>query len=289
MFRRVAVRLEELTPELARKFSEMPHLDGERRRKPRRLADILKWIKDGEFAGPTWSVATLKGDAEAIQYRANGQHTSYVLSRLPADVPFPDGLMVAIEIYELDSLEEDAEKLFNIFDNPASVRSNVDVCGLYLAHYSELADISPEFVQMICNGINLYRASIKDGLTHAARQRGLHLVDAENRRFVVWATGFRTYEHHHFLGRSGITAEMYADWLADEALATEFWTYVINESHPDKDDITRKLVRTLNALSDRPKIKPDAYRKHAHRTWTQYGGLANSRADHQGSEAQAPA
>ncbi len=101
MFRRVAVRLEELTPELARKFSEMPHLAGERRRKPRRLADILKWIRDGEFAGPTWSVATLKGDREAIQYRANGQHTSYVLSHLPDDVAFPEELMVAIEIYEL--------------------------------------------------------------------------------------------------------------------------------------------------------------------------------------------
>ena len=62
---------------------------------------------------------------------------------------------------------------------------------------------------------------------------------------------------------------MLDDWLLDEEVATSFWTEVINETG-STDAATRELARSLNALGDKPKTKPDVYRKRARGVWRLY-------------------
>jgi hypothetical protein len=215
----------------------MPPLRGERDLKESRTKYLLEKIRSGEFADPIWAICTVSGDPNRV-FRANGQHSSYVLSHLPPDVPFPkrpDGTpqTALIENYELDS-PNDAPKLFDKFDNPKSVRSNIDYMQQSRVAYPELENIRNGLLSRLCNGIALFESARRREASRgkgvkgsrvkgsgfrgsrrgvASRYRGdLYLAIPENRQYVLWLAPFAAELHGKFLGRPAITAEIYDAW-----------------------------------------------------------------------------
>lgn len=272
MFRKTNVELHDLTLEFATEMSQLPALPGERDRKPGRVEHLTNLIRSGKFVDPTWAVAIDKTTSK--KYRANGQHSSYALSHLPADVGYPPRLMVTVETYTLDSME-DAHDLFDVFDSPSSVRNNSDYMRMCQSAYPDMTELPSPFLVQMMNGIDLHEATRPDGKHIPSRYRGDHfLTDPVKREFVLWAHTYSDKLNSHFMAKVGIVAEMYGDYLADRQIATEFWTYLIRENHPDADHETRDLARALNELITKPRVKQDQYRTRVSKVWKRYFRIA---------------
>jgi hypothetical protein len=204
------------------------------------------------------------------RYRANGQHSSTMLSRL-APPDFPVGLSVSIAEYHTDNLAHDGYRIFNLFDNPRSTRSATDVMGLYRAPWPELADIDLEFLVKICNGINEYEDQQPNGVIFSPRERGSYLDRPDVRTFALWAVDYETELHGWMFKRAGIVAEMFATIQIDAPIAYEFWRLALTESHPEAEHETREISRILKDLiPDRGRIGQDRLRKEAAKYWRRY-------------------
>jgi hypothetical protein len=253
---------------LAIEFSQMPALLGERPLKQSRLTFLRDHIKAKTFISPTWAVAIDKNTGE--RFRANGQHSSTVLAEV-SEEDFPQGLMVTIDEYSSDNLNEDAFEIFDAFDNPKSVRGNVDAMNVYRVHYPELAEIESQILLNLMTGVSLFEKNLPNGIFYSSRDRGLYLENVEYRNFAVWAAPFANTLHGWMLKKAGIVAEMVGDRRVDQEVAGEFWQLAFNESHPDADHETRELSRTLKEWASKPtKISQDRFRKEAAKQWRRF-------------------
>lgn len=271
MFKKTNVELENLTPELAKQFSSMERLPGERQLKEKRLKFFADHIKAGTFIDPTWSVGIEK--STGIKYRLDGQHTSTLLASLGPQ-EFPKDRLVTINTYEFDSVATDGQILFDIFDNPASSRSNTDIWRTYRVHFDELTDVEDSFGVKITNGVAAYESKQKDGYVLPSRVRGNYLKNDLYRQFLVWANKLAhngDLENGWMFGKYGIVAEMLADYVANIEDATEFWTYVLTENHPDKNHVTRDLADDLKKWHIKQERKTqEEYRAKAAKTWIRF-------------------
>lgn len=270
MFSKTNVTLETCSHDLATTFAHMPALDGERPLKPARLAFLRSHLKGGTFVSPTWAVVIDK--TTGTRYRANGQHSSTVLSELAA-ADYPANLMVTIEEYTSDDLTKDAFLIFDLFDNPAAARGNGDVMNLYRKHYHDLQDVDIKLLLQVTSGIALFEKGLDKGLFLPVRERGAYLETEEYRRFALWAAPFTKAVHGWMLKKPGIVAEMVGHRRADQATAEEFWALVFDESHPDSDHETRELSRTLKDWASKPKVSQDRFRKETAKQWRRFRRL----------------
>ncbi|HEY6363173.1 MAG TPA: hypothetical protein VI585_00140 [Candidatus Binatia bacterium] len=267
-FEKTHVELETLTRELAEKFAAMQPMPGERERKHSRLAFFQNHIKEKTFVSPTWSIGIHR--STGAEYRLDGQHSSYTLAHLPED-EFPENLTVTIQKYTFDSLDQDAYGLFDLFDHPKSARTNEDIMGVHQAHYPDLDNLSRRFLVKTTNGIEYFEKEIvKNGTVLPARQHGAYFSNEKYREFALWLVEFQGTEHEWMINYKALVGEMLADWEHSAELASEFWSYVFKESHPDPDDDTRELSRTLKEWTAKPKYKPNQFRKKANRTWERF-------------------
>jgi len=266
MFAKTNVELEKLTPELAKKFANMAPLPGERELKPSRVSFFLQHIKAGSFVAPTWSVGNCRGTGDS--FRLDGQHSSHALANL-SDDQFPQNLLVTIQTYEFDSLDQDSFGLFDLFDNPKSVRSNTDIMGVHMAHHLDLKSVGRRFLVTVTNGIWFHEQALKDGLVLKPRERGGYFVNPVNREFALWVERFRGSVNEILIKRQGVMAEIYADWRYNSKMALEFWTLVLTESHPDPDHETRELSRVLKSWTPK-QYGQDQFRKKAQQIWLRF-------------------
>jgi hypothetical protein len=283
MIEQKTVQQTTLTPEVLKEFQQAEPLPGERALKAVRLRKLLKLMRDGEFVQVTWARGRNRSDGKV--YRFDGQHTAHLLGDLLTnprdDMPFPKGLPVLITNYEFDSLEEDAARIFDLFNNPLSVRSNTDMMGVYKASFAELTQIDPAFLVKVTNGISYYHRQTE---TKAAkgdqaalfqytdpRRAGALFSNKWHREFAVWAANLRDTKNARFLNRTGIMARLYADWRDDTDEATQFWTLVLTESHSDPDDETRLLADDLRRFdSARNKVTQEKFFREAAKAWKRY-------------------
>jgi len=267
----IKVELLPLTRELAKEFSAMKKMPGERPLKAARIKFFEDHIKNGTFGEPSWSLGICRRTQE--KYRLDGQHTSTTLASLPPDA-FPVERHVAITTYEFDDVTSDGAALFDKFDNPRSARTNDDMMGFYRAEYDDMMDIENGLCVHIASGIAEFELSRKDGRVLPPRQRGLYFEGAEYRLFANWANDLvmdNAIVNDWLFGKAGVVAEMFADWTTDKSVATEFWSYVLKESHPDRDHITRELAEDFKKWRQRPERRPPSvYRKYATKAWTRY-------------------
>src|SRR5262245_25512527 len=277
MFEKTNVTLETCDRAFAIAFSTMPALEGERLLKPARLASLRNHVKTGTFVSPTWAVVVDKNTGN--RYRANGQHSSMVLAELTEaewQTYFPKGLLVTVEEFTTDDLDNDTFLIFDIFDNPVSARANVDVMNLHRSHYADLADVSPQVLVNLMDGFALYQKGLKSpdgkskGTVLPPRQRGAYLENEETRKFAIWAAPFAATLHGWMLHKSGIVAEMVGHWNFDQRIADNFWQLVLNESHKDPDHETRELSRTLKDWASKPKVSQEKFRKETAKQWRRF-------------------
>jgi hypothetical protein len=284
MYHKVKAESRPLTPELAVQFAEMDPLPGERCLRPTRMAYLTAQLLRGKFSGPDWATGYCRSDGKT--YRLDGHHSSSLLANLPTGASFPSGLVVTTTTYEFDSME-DAVDVFNLFNNPVSVRNNADVMGVYSAYVPGLDGYSREFLVAVANGLSeserqRRRRGSKDAVVLHPRSRGLYFVYPGHPEFVEhahWLATFRERKNASFLGRAVIVSEMIAQRMAMPEVAHDFWHLVFSESHADPEHETRVLaesIREMLAVAGKPKIDPQRVRKIAQRAWRTFKATAET-------------
>jgi len=275
--KKVGSQLEVLTKELAQQFSSMEPLPGERDPKPGRILFFQKHLKEGTFIDPTWSKGICKADGK--EYRLDGQHSSWMLANLDLAEPFPE-LMVTIQIYEFDSIAGDSATLFDIFDNPASVRTDIDIMGIFKAPYMELKDIPKKFLDQVAKGIRFQQRELTaNGEVFQRRSKGVYFKHEVYRNFAVWLYQFHASKHDWMISKDGIVAEIVNDYQYNPQLAYDFWSQVFFESNPDPDHITRDLSTTLKDWTRATKKKTALqFQKMTKKSWDTYRKLVEMKA-----------
>lgn len=281
--RKLKSEMAPLTRELATRFAKMKPLLGERVFNKDHARKIIYWLKDGEFNSPTWATVKVPGEADVL--RANGQHTSTILSTCTSDL-FPKNLSVTIDTYEIDDVKVDGPKLFDLFDNPICSRSNSDKMGLYTVEWEELSGIERMFLVNVGKGIDYHRREIvatKEGpdlpLIYPSRDHGLYYREEENRVFASWLHQWDAAKNHWMLRKPGLVAEMLTDWNADAGTAWKFWSELFTDSNPDPEAETRLLSELLKDWNRKiPAPKQPRYRTRTHKTWERYRRDTNKAA-----------
>lgn len=293
----IRVDVEELTPDLCRRFSAMPALDGERDIKESHLRFLDEKVSANEFYSPTWAVTTVKGAPERL--RCDGQHSSTVLTKIvDSGNPerFPANLQAIILNYEIDSVENDAETLFNLFDNPKSARTNTDAMSVFRAAHPELKTFDNRYLVHVATGVNYYveglSAKIKKDHVKAvlkarkkrqeapappplpriydARQYGLYFLNPQFLDFTVWLKRWKDSRCAWILVKTGVVAQILESWLKAPVQAQRYWGYVFREDHPDPEHASRRLVLKLRALKSKPRPKAEEYFSLAEELWATY-------------------
>jgi hypothetical protein len=273
--RKLSSQQQPLTPQLAKTFATMKHLSGERPLKEPRKNFFRKHLKNGTFNSPTWHIVSEKGSKD--EYRADGQHTSTVLSECGAE-HFPVGLEVTIIKWEIDSIKKDSGPLFDQFDHPGSARNSEDKMSYYKASHPDLEGMSPAFLCKVGAGIGIYRRNVsakaKEGQTlliYSSREQGVYFDDEECRKFALWAFRWRAARNSWLFKESVLIASMMQNWFKAQESATTFWGEVFAASNPDPDSPTRELADTLkDTKASSRKKKVAAYMKAADRCWRVY-------------------
>jgi len=280
MFAKTNVTLETCTPESAHAFATMAPLLGERTLKVNRLNFLRGHIQEGRFVSPTWAVVI--DSRTGKKCRANGQHSSTVLAELTPEAfaaAFPNGLLVTIEEYTSDNLDEDGFVLFDLFDHPKSARSNADTMGLHRAHHPDLVNVDLNLLVNLGNGFAYFNATREDGTELAPRSRGIYYAEPIYRDFALWAAPYHDSRHAWMFKKPGLVAEMFYEiTMVDEVMAKDFWQLVLTESHPDADHETRELSHTLRELAQKQKTVPQTrFRKEAAKYFRRFRlGLAKA-------------
>jgi hypothetical protein len=276
MFKLIDVKKKPLTRELATEFATMTPLPGERPVSrgvgghAGRLGTLKNLLLSGLFTDPDWATAKSKEDNQI--YRANGQHSSLMLTGL-TDEEFPKGLSAVIKSYVIDSVEQDAMNLFDLFDNPLSARSNQDAMGVLKARHPEMAGMSNQFAFAVSAGIQERERHVQDGSLYKARKRGMYFEEERYREFASWLFGW----HDPSLGRNlglvlrhpGVIAEMLKDFEQDRETATRAWGHVIMQDETDPDSLSQGFINELSRMNREPSYKQDAFQRKAERFWKQ--------------------
>src|SRR6188768_1597800 len=97
MFRLTNAEVKPLTRDVAIAFRDMDPSPTEREMNPSRITHLLEKATAGQLVTFHWSTAKLGNRV----LRMNGQHSSSMLCDLNGT--FPDGLMVHLDEYEVDS------------------------------------------------------------------------------------------------------------------------------------------------------------------------------------------
>jgi hypothetical protein len=274
-----------LTPELATRFANMTPVDGERPLKENRVRFLDRHVEKGTFLGVDWHQGTERAAGKV--YRLNGQHSSHVLTHLDPD-RFPKDLLATITTWEFDAADKPV--IFNYFDNPRSVRNNIDMMATYRAEHDDLAHIDLDVLVHAADGVYVHNASVKEGVSYPPRDRGLYYMKPEYRQFAIWLETLthdpkpdnpgKDSTNRWLLGQAGVAAEMYVDYVRSAALADEFWGYVVRESHPDNDHETRELAKQYNdwrASGGRTRTQDD-FRRKAATYWKRYIAIRTTTA-----------
>jgi len=273
MIKKLNSEVQALTPELAQQFAQMKPLPGERDLKPSRLAFLRTKLDMSTFLDPDWAKGTCLENGE--EYRLNGHHSSTILTER-SDGQFPGDLTVTVTTWEFDSITKDGPELFNLYDNPASSRDNVDAIGIYRAQHSDLVDIDKKFLTVVGRGIHAYLASkdaVKDEdvVLYNKRDHGIYFNNEEYRQFAKWLWQFHDARHVWLLKRDAVTAEILTDWKYSVEMATEWWGWVLNESHPDEDHDSREYSRTMKDwIVAKKRRTSEQFRKYAQKFWNRY-------------------
>lgn len=246
-----------LTPEVVKRFSDMPTFGGDRDRDSKkgqlRVAWLARLLSEGKFHGPVWSTASLNGK----EYRVDGGHSSAMLAQ--ANGKFPAGMKATIIRFQCDT-DQDMADLFDQFNRQESVRTNLDKVKAHAHTQSEIRDVSPTLIDKSLTGLSAYlrlTGQVKR-MTSDDRTRLIHEYPA----FIVWAKDF--FGQRHFQ-KGGVGAAIFASWSTSIEAATEFWNLVATESHPENTHQTRVLAKFLRdnhrGLLDKKFDSQDYYRK----------------------------
>jgi len=239
MFKQVSVECRPWTQEYAKTFSGLPIWKGDRDHNSKMGRMRLLWlhekVRTGMFFSPVWSVVSVNGTS----YRIDGGHSSAMLSAL-SPPEFPAGLDVVIRHFVCPS-EDAMPDLFAQFDAKKSMRSYRDKVHAHKVIESTLDQVGIRELTCILSGLAFALSDFQS--TRAIEEDERASLVHEYSEFVLWVGGLNM---KRFMQRTSILAVVFVTWQRDADAATEFWSLVADESHPDRNNATRTLARFLS-------------------------------------------
>ena len=234
------VKIVDISPKYVEWFHHLPRLKGDRDFESpsgrKRVAWLNGLLRTDQFHSPKWAIAHLDGKV----YRVDGGHSSKML--LQTDGVFPPDLQAVLQIFDCDT-ERDLVDLYTIFDSKRSARTAADKAKAHAALETGLADIRPTWILKCVAGVLCHR---NGGITRKMSDEANMQVIHDEPRFIGWAV---EYVKTRWLSRSGVVACMFRSYLASKRIATEFWNFVVEESHPKPRNATRTLARFLQEVA----------------------------------------
>jgi len=255
MFRQTGSENVALTRDYADHFSKLPACKGDRKRDSvrgkERIEFLGRLLEEGKFHDCDWATATLGG----VLYRVNGGHSSLMLSRVVSeDGNHPLGINARILHFHCDTLEDLAD-LFDQFDRPESMRTQVEKIGAHKGAIDMLDSISSTTVSRCIAGVAWHMRD--DGNSDALAQDEKIKLIHENVGFILWA---KPYVSLRRLNSVGTVAAMYTCYGRNRALASCFWDLVKDESHESSMNASRILAVFLRG--------PAAFQKNKASKWS---------------------
>jgi hypothetical protein len=225
-------RIVPLTLLLAKEFATMLAFVGERPIVKARITWLRRELDAGRFYSPRWAIAKLKGR----KYRVNGQHSSAMLVAAGNSGPFPEGLQVMIDEFEVDS-EADLAELFARFDPRQSVRTESEVVVAWARQFTELAGLKAVTITSATTAVARWKALTGKASLRMSPEVKRGLV-GDHLEFVIWSAAVLKFT---MLRGPGVLAAIPATYYCDKDAATVFWYQVAEKSHPSNVNATRAL------------------------------------------------
>jgi hypothetical protein len=215
-----------LTLELVEEMRTLPPSPTERELNPKRVDHLREKVAAGLFHPPQWVKATVDG----VTYRANGQHTSEMLSKLNGE--FPTGLSVHIDYFECTSIDGLA-LLFRQFDDRRSARSPADIAGAYQGLQSDLDQLPRHIAKLGVEGIVWKRRYVDVLPVPSGDDKYEVFNDQDEHPFLLWLGDVLSIKTPEMMSPS-IVGAMRATFDADADDADRFWREVARGG-PDFD------------------------------------------------------
>lgn len=215
-----------LTRELVAEMRALPPSPTERDISQKRVDFLRERLKAGLFHPPQWVKAVIvNGNGEPVTYRANGQHTSNMLSHL--DGEFPQGMMVHLSTFDCADTSALA-LLFRQFDERKSSRSPADVSGAYQGLETPLDEVPRHLGKLAIEGIIWYRKNVMQrDQVPVGDDRYALFHDTDQHPFLQWYGGLFPMGRVREVMNQPIVGAMYATYNLDADAADDFWREVI--------------------------------------------------------------
>lgn len=242
----------DLTPDLVAEMRGLPASPTERDISQKRVDFLRERLTAGLFHPPHW-VKAVVGDKT---YRANGQHSSEMLSK--ADGLFPVGMKAHVDTFRCSDVSALA-LLFRQYDERKSARSPADVSGAYQGLETALDEVPRWLAKLAVEGIVWWRKYVaRHESVPGGDDRYILFHEPEQHAFLIWFGGLFPGRIKEVLNQPVIAA-MYATYNTDADAADDFWREVTGggkeyeEMHP-----TSILYDWLERIYDHefPGMKP---------------------------------
>lgn len=209
-------------------------------------------IVEGSAIPFLWSYAVLDG----VEYRVNGQHSSYALAQMNGNMPA--NLVAHIDEYAVKD-ESELVHLFRQFDARKSGRSPVDVANAYASVVPGLQGINVDILKLGAEGINWGFSAVDRQPSKKADDRYIELTYPQNLDFLQGLGAIFTIKTPE-LRSLPVIAAMYKTHFVDPEKSAEFWASVARGGDEfDETDPARALDTWLRRLKDkfqRPDVRP---------------------------------
>jgi len=238
----------DLTPELAAQIHALPASPTERELSDKRLDYLREEAQAGTLVTFHWAIAELEGKV----FRANGNHSSLVLSEMNGN--FPEGLKAHVDTWIVDDLES-LGSLFRRFDSRSSSRSQADIAGAFQGLYAPVRDLPRKLAKLGLDGCLWHARNVE----HLALAKGDEQYALFNRTeyhaFLNWLPEIITIKSRE-LKKPGVVAAMYATFRRSEEAAREFWAEVAKGGDEYNDnDPAGILYEWLNEVVTDKRVK----------------------------------
>lgn len=218
-------------------------------------------VADGKFHTATWAVIYCKEND--TWYRANGKHTSTVLSDVNSSVA---GIKVSVVSYDVDTLTEVAE-ICKRYDPMVSSRCTADVIRYYVAAVESLKNVPQPLITRCVNGLAIAK--------HGYEKYTQDDIGVRAEECVFGKTAFIHFVHHlcdksAMFTNAPIVSVICETYDDSPRLAKTFWTAVKDGTGTNPESPDRELQRYLlshKIKSGKKAVDPKVLISKARKLW----------------------
>lgn len=217
----------------AKEFAEMKGSPTERDLNLPRVKHLRAKADQGLLTPFNWTTAIVDGE----KYRMNGQHSSHMLVEMAKEGVFPEDLIVHLDEYEVETMQ-DLALLFRQYDDRKSSRSPADVSGAYQGLQADLLEIDRKLAKLAVEGMVWYKKDIQEQPNlYSGDDRYKYFNEERNHPFIHFV-GSELSAKTPEMKRAQVVAAMFGTFELDHEKATTFWEQVsrggveYEEDHP---------------------------------------------------------